>query len=54
MHLPYVDIPAKFVNNLFQNKEPWQIVTVTTTTTLATILLLNFIFQDESKYDAFM
>ncbi|XP_032670951.1 sphingosine-1-phosphate lyase isoform X2 [Odontomachus brunneus] len=48
MHLPFADVPAKFINNLFQNKEPWQIVTMTTTTTLATIWLWNFIFQDES------
>ncbi|XP_014471347.1 PREDICTED: sphingosine-1-phosphate lyase [Dinoponera quadriceps] len=48
MHLPCVGVPAKLVNNLFQDKEPWQIVTMTTTATLATIWLWNFIFQDES------
>lgn len=51
MHLPCIDVPAKFVNNVFQNKEPWQIVTMTTTATIATIWLWNFIFQDESKYN---
>lgn len=50
---PCVNVPAKFVNNVFQDKEPWQIVTMTTTATLATIWLWNFIFQDESKYNIF-
>lgn len=39
----------EFVNNSFQGKEPWQIVTITSTTLLTTIWLWNFIFQDESK-----
>ncbi|XP_076241348.1 sphingosine-1-phosphate lyase [Calliopsis andreniformis] len=38
----------EFLNNHFQGKEPWQIVTITSTTVLATVWLWNFIFQDES------
>ncbi|XP_031829394.1 sphingosine-1-phosphate lyase [Nomia melanderi] len=38
----------EFLNNTFQGKEPWQIVTITSTTLLTTVWLWNFIFQDES------
>lgn len=38
------------INNVFKNKEPFQIVAITTTTVLTTIWLWNFINQDESKY----
>lgn len=49
MRLLYVDVIPGIVNNAFQNKEPWQIVTMTSTATLATVWLWNFIFcQDES------
>ncbi|XP_053976803.1 sphingosine-1-phosphate lyase [Hylaeus volcanicus] len=37
-----------FINNWFQDKEPWQIVTITSTTVLATVWMWNFVFQDES------
>lgn len=37
-----------FLNNYFQGKEPWQIVTITSTTVLTTVWLWNFVFQDES------
>lgn len=50
MRLIYVDAIPGMVNNAFQNKEPWQIVTMTSTVTLATVWLWNFIFcQDKSK-----
>lgn len=50
MRLPYVDATG-IVNNVFQNKEPWQIVTMTSTATLVTVWLWNFIFcQDKSNY----
>lgn len=38
----------EFINNYFQGKEPWQIVTVTSTTVLTTVWLWNFVFQEES------
>ncbi|XP_076165683.1 sphingosine-1-phosphate lyase [Ptiloglossa arizonensis] len=48
----YISCPATpiqgFINNWFQGKEPWQIVTITSTTVLATVWLWNFVFQDES------
>ncbi|XP_067209894.1 sphingosine-1-phosphate lyase-like isoform X2 [Linepithema humile] len=48
MHLCYVDNIPKLVNNAFPNKEPWQIVAMTSSTTLAMVWLWNFIHQDES------
>lgn len=50
MHFLYVDAIPRLVNNAFPNKEPWQIVAVSSSTTLAMIWLWNFIHQDESKY----
>ncbi|GAB1869432.1 sphinganine-1-phosphate aldolase [Camponotus japonicus] len=45
----YVDAIPGIVNNTLQNKEPWQIVTMTSTVTLVTVWLWNFIFcQDKS------
>lgn len=38
----------ELVNNYFQGNEPWQIVTITSTTVLSSVWLWNFIFQDES------
>lgn len=38
----------EFINNSFQGKEPWQIVTITSTTVLTSVWLWNFVFQDES------
>ncbi|XP_076677403.1 sphingosine-1-phosphate lyase [Andrena cerasifolii] len=38
----------EFINNYFQGKEPWQIVTITSTTVLTTVWLWNFVFQEES------
>lgn len=40
---------SRGINDIFQNKEPWQIVTITTTSTLAMVWLWNFVHQDESK-----
>ncbi|XP_050593997.1 sphingosine-1-phosphate lyase isoform X1 [Bombus affinis] len=37
----------QLINNYFEAKEPWQIVTITSTTILATVWLWNFVFQDE-------
>lgn len=48
MFPPCVNILKGCVNNSFQNKEPWQIVTITATTVLGTVWIWNFIFQDES------
>lgn len=48
MYLSCVESLKGFVNNSFQNKEPWQIVTITTTTVLGTVWIWNFVFQDES------
>nr|XP_003704170.1 PREDICTED: sphingosine-1-phosphate lyase [Megachile rotundata]XP_012142599.1 PREDICTED: sphingosine-1-phosphate lyase [Megachile rotundata]XP_012142600.1 PREDICTED: sphingosine-1-phosphate lyase [Megachile rotundata] len=39
---------TEFLNNYFQGKEPWQIVTITSTTVLTSVWLWNFVFQDES------
>ncbi|KAJ8961993.1 hypothetical protein NQ314_005775 [Rhamnusium bicolor] len=39
------------INNGFSGKEPWQIVTITTSTVLLTIWFYNFLFQDESDFD---
>lgn len=36
------------VNGAFANREPWQIVAVTTTTVLSIVWLWNVINQDES------
>lgn len=41
---------ARFgVNGLFVDKEPWQIVTITTSSVLLSIWFFEFIFQEESK-----
>lgn len=49
LSLPYMDSIPRFINSTFKNNEPWQIVTMTTTATLAVVWLWNFIYQDESK-----
>ncbi|CAH1119293.1 unnamed protein product [Phaedon cochleariae] len=36
------------LNNTFEGKEAWQIVTLTTTVVLTTVWLYDFLFQDES------
>ncbi|XP_018320081.1 sphingosine-1-phosphate lyase [Agrilus planipennis] len=36
------------INNAFVSKEPWQIVTITTSTVLLSVWLYEFIFQEES------
>ena len=38
----------EFINSYFQGKEPWQIVTITSTTVLTSVWLWNFVFQDET------
>lgn len=42
-----------FVNECLKNKEPWQIVSYTTSTVLAAVWLHGYIFQEESKYECF-
>lgn len=37
------------INNYFQGKEPWQIVTFTTSSILILVWFHDFINQDESK-----
>lgn len=37
-----------FVNDIFKEKEPWQIVSITAATVLASVWFWDFIFQDES------
>ena len=49
INIPLVDTVKVFVNNIFIEKEPWQIVSITTTTILTTIWIWDTIFQDESK-----
>lgn len=38
------------INNGFAGKEPWQIVTVTTSTVLLTVWLWEFLQHNESMY----
>lgn len=38
-----------YINSQFSNKEPWQIVTITSTSILAGVWLWGFIFQAESE-----
>jgi len=45
-----LDATSRGINYIFKNKEPWQIAAMTSTATLATVWLLTFIYQDESKY----
>ncbi|XP_012529920.1 sphingosine-1-phosphate lyase [Monomorium pharaonis] len=47
MPLSVATIPHA-INHVFQNKEPWQVAAMTSTATLATVWLWNFIYQDES------
>lgn len=37
------------INQLFVNKEPWQVATMTATTVLAAVWLWDFVNKDESK-----
>ncbi|XP_033215044.1 sphingosine-1-phosphate lyase [Belonocnema kinseyi] len=49
--IPLVGTVKIFVNDAFKEKEPWQIVTITTTSLLTAIWLWDLIFQDESLAD---
>lgn len=40
---------ARHVNSVFQNREPWQIVVITTTTVLGGVWLLDFFGQEEGE-----
>ncbi|KAB0800592.1 hypothetical protein PPYR_06332 [Photinus pyralis] len=50
--MEFVSLPVtalkNVVNNHFSSKEPWQIVTITTSTVLLSVWIYEFIFQDES------
>lgn len=48
MGILYIDYMKGIVNNSFQNKEPWQIVSITATTVLGTVWIWNFIFCQET------
>ncbi|XP_076759122.1 sphingosine-1-phosphate lyase [Xylocopa sonorina] len=48
MACPPVNGMKELLNNYFQGKEAWQIVTITSTTILTSVWLWNFIFQEES------
>ncbi|XP_074042202.1 sphingosine-1-phosphate lyase [Leptinotarsa decemlineata] len=39
------------INSVFNGKEPWQIVTITSSTVILTLWIYDFIFQDESLID---
>ncbi|KAL4091802.1 hypothetical protein QTP88_026433 [Uroleucon formosanum] len=39
------------VNNLFGQREPWQVASITASSVLTSIWLWNFLFQDESLYN---
>lgn len=43
-------IVAGAVNNLFRNKEPWQIVLITTGTVVSAIYLIDQLNQDECNF----
>ncbi|XP_043678321.1 sphingosine-1-phosphate lyase isoform X2 [Vespula pensylvanica] len=49
MGILYIDYMKGIVNNSFQNKEPWQIVSITATTVLGTVWIWNFIFCQDTK-----
>nr|XP_050860929.1 sphingosine-1-phosphate lyase isoform X2 [Vespula vulgaris] len=49
MGILYIDYMKGIVNNSFQNKEPWQIVSITATTVLGTVWIWNFIFCQDKK-----
>lgn len=43
-----MDIVTSKVNTLFARKEPWQIVAITTTTTLLVVWFYEFLQKEES------
>ncbi|KAL2714541.1 sphingosine-1-phosphate lyase isoform X1 [Vespula squamosa] len=49
MGFPYIDSLKGIVNHSFQDKEPWQIISITATTVLGTVWIWNFTFcQDKT------
>lgn len=42
-----MDIVTSKVNTLFARKEPWQIVAITTTTTLLVVWIYEFLQKEE-------
>lgn len=38
------------INDLFGQREPWQVASITASGVLTSIWIWNFVFQDESKY----
>lgn len=41
------------INHLFVDKEPWQIVSITTIAVLSTVSVYNFLNGDEGKQNTF-
>lgn len=48
--LSQTSILRDFVNECLKGKEPWQIVTMTTSVVLTTVWMYHQIFHDESMY----
>lgn len=48
--LLYIHPLKGYVNAYFEEREPWEIVVITSGTILLAVWLWQFIFQDESKY----
>ncbi|KAK0096393.1 hypothetical protein PV326_005629 [Microctonus aethiopoides] len=46
-----MDSVKGLINNSFKEKEPWQIVTITSTSVLGAVWVWNFIHQDETLYE---
>lgn len=44
-----MDVVKSNINALFVKKEPWQIVGITTTSTLFVVWLYQFVTKEESK-----
>lgn len=47
---PTLNSIRKGINSPFTSKEPWQIVTITTTTVLACVWFYNILFQNECEF----
>lgn len=49
-----MDAAKAHINALFVKKEPWQIVTITTSSTLLIVWLYQFLTKEESKRNKFI
>jgi hypothetical protein len=45
-----MEVAKNQVNQLFAKKEPWQIVAITTSSTLFVVWLFQFLTKEESKW----